>query len=139
MLAAKNERLSDALVAAREQIVELKRQVDDLAKPPGHVRHVPRRRAPTARWTSCPRVARCTSASSPSLDVSGLRPGQEVMLNEALTVVEAGGYEEVGEIVTVKELLGADRALVVGRGDEERVVRFAGPGQGRATCASATP
>ena len=48
------------------------------------------------------------------------------MLNEALTVVEAGGYEEVGELVTVKELLGTDRALVVGRGDEERVVRFAG-------------
>ncbi|HWJ85334.1 MAG TPA: proteasome ATPase, partial [Cellulomonas sp.] len=35
VLAAKNERLSDALLAAREQIVELKRQVDDLAKPPG--------------------------------------------------------------------------------------------------------
>ena len=64
--------------------------------------------------------------ASPSLDVSRLQPGQEVMLNEALTVVEAGGYEEVGELVTVKELLGTDRALVVGRGDEERVVRFAG-------------
>jgi proteasome-associated ATPase len=48
------------------------------------------------------------------------------MLNEALTVVEAGGYEQVGELVTVKELLGPDRALVVGRGDEERVVRLAG-------------
>jgi proteasome-associated ATPase len=49
------------------------------------------------------------------------------MLNEALTVVEAGGYEEVGELVTVKELLGTGRALVVGRGDEERVVRLAAP------------
>jgi proteasome-associated ATPase len=64
--------------------------------------------------------------ASPTLDVHHLRPGQEVMLNEALVVVEAGGYEEVGELVTVKELLGTGRALVVGRGDEERVVRFSG-------------
>ena len=70
--------------------------------------------------------------ASPALDLSRLRPGQEVMLNEALTVVEAGGYEPVGEIVTVKELLGDGRALVVGRADEERVVRLAGPLRGRA-------
>lgn len=48
--------------------------------------------------------------ASPVVDVHRLRPGQEVMLNEALTVVEAGGYENVGEIVTVKEMLGRHRA-----------------------------
>jgi len=65
-------------------------------------------------------------AVTPTLDVADLLPGQEVMLNEALTVVRVAGYEQVGELVTVSELLGDDRALVVGRGDEERVVRFAG-------------
>ena len=34
-LTAKNERMSDALVAARDQIIDLKAQLDDLAKPPG--------------------------------------------------------------------------------------------------------
>jgi proteasome-associated ATPase len=63
---------------------------------------------------------------APSVDLETLRPGQEVKLNEALTVVEAGAYETVGELVTVKELLGDGRALVVGRADEERVVRLAG-------------
>lgn len=125
VLAAKNERLSDALVAAREQIIDLKRQVDDLAKPPGtYATFLGARPDGTVDIVSSGRKMHV--GSSPSLDVSTLRPGQEVMLNEALTVVEAGGYEEVGELVTVKELLGSDRALVVGRGDEERVVRFAG-------------
>ncbi|KQR15908.1 proteasome ATPase [Cellulomonas sp. Leaf334] len=125
VLAAKNERLSDALVAAREQIVDLKRQVDDLAKPPGtYATFLGARADGTVDIVSSGRKMHV--GASPSLDVSRLQPGQEVMLNEALTVVEAGGYEEVGELVTVKELLGTDRALVVGRGDEERVVRFAG-------------
>lgn len=125
VLAAKNERLSDALVAAREQIVDLKRQVDDLAKPPGtYATFLGSRPDGTVDIVSSGRKMHV--GASPSLDVSRLQPGQEVMLNEALTVVEAGGYEEVGELVTIKELLGTDRALVVGRGDEERVVRFAG-------------
>ena len=125
VLAAKNERLTEALVAAREQIVELKRQVDDLAKPPGtYAVFLGARDDGTVDIMSAGRKMHV--AASPSLDVSRLAPGQEVMLNEALTVVEAGGYERVGELVTVKEMIGDDRALVVGRGDEERVVRFAG-------------
>ncbi|QGQ19178.1 proteasome ATPase [Cellulomonas sp. JZ18] len=125
VLAAKNERLSEALVAAREQILELKRQVDDLAKPPGtYATFLAARADGTVDVISAGRKMHV--GASPTLDVQRLRPGQEVMLNEALTVVEAGGYEQVGELVTVKEMIGEDRALVVGRGDEERVVRFAG-------------
>jgi proteasome-associated ATPase len=125
LLAAKNERLSDALVAARDQIIELKRQIDDLAKPPGtYATFLAARRDGTVDIVSAGRKMHV--GASPSVDVHRVRPGQEVMLNEALTVVEVGGYEQVGELVTVKELLGRDRALVVGRGDEERVVRLAG-------------
>jgi len=125
VLAAKNERLTEALVAAREQIVELKRQVDELAKPPGtYAVFLGAREDGTVDIMSAGRKMHV--AASPTLDLERLAPGQEVMLNEALTVVEAGGYERVGELVTVKEMIGDDRALVVGRGDEERVVRFAG-------------
>ena len=35
LLSSKNDRMTEALIAAREQIVELKRQIDELAKPPG--------------------------------------------------------------------------------------------------------
>ncbi|WP_104179659.1 proteasome ATPase [Arthrobacter sp. B0490] len=64
---------------------------------------------------------------SPLISVRQLAPGQEVLLNESLTIVAALGYERAGEIVTVKELLGVDRALVVGRTDDERVIRLSGP------------
>ncbi len=50
------------------------------------------------------------------------------MLNEALNVVIALGYETVGEVVMLKELLdGGDRALVISHADEERIVRLAEP------------
>ncbi|MDM8084272.1 proteasome ATPase [Cellulomonas cellasea] len=125
LLAARNERIAEALMAAREQIVELKRQLDELAKPPGSfATFLSARPDGTVDVISSGRKMHV--GASPTIDVQRLRPGQEVMLNEALTVVEAGGYEDVGELVTVKELLGTHRALVVGRGDEERVVRFSG-------------
>ncbi|HEX5331791.1 MAG TPA: proteasome ATPase [Cellulomonas sp.] len=125
LLSARNERITEALVAARDQIIELKRQLDELAKPPGtYATFLSARADGTVDIISAGRKMHV--GASPTLDIHHLRPGQEVMLNEALTVVEAGGYEEVGELVTVKELLGTGRALVVGRGDEERVVRFSG-------------
>jgi proteasome-associated ATPase len=124
-LVAKNERMSDALVAARDQIVDLKAQLDDLAKPPGtYAIFLAARPDGTVDIMSAGRKMHV--GASPALDLEHLSPGQEVMLNEALTVVEVGGYEPVGELVTVKELLDGDRALVVGRADEERVVRLAG-------------
>jgi len=130
LLAAKNERLTQALVAAREQIVELKRQIDELAKPPGTFAvFLSAREGGTADVMAAGRKMRV--AVSPAVDLMHLDAGQEVMLNEALTVVAAGGYERVGELVAVKEVLGADRVLVVGRGDEERVVRLAGQLAGR--------
>ncbi|MGO2540713.1 MAG: proteasome ATPase [Specibacter sp.] len=69
---------------------------------------------------------------SPLLRMNELTVGQEVLLNEAFTVIAGLGYERVGELVTVKELLGTSRVLVIGRADEERVVRLAGVLQGGA-------
>jgi proteasome-associated ATPase len=65
---------------------------------------------------------------SPNVELSELRPGQEVVLNEALNVVIAQSYETVGEVVMLKEVLAdARRALVISQADEERVVRLAEP------------
>ena len=125
LLASKNERLASALHAAREQIVELKEQLDEAAKPPGsYAQFVAPGPAGTADVISAGRKMNVAVAAS--VDLASLEPGQEVLLNESLTLVEAFGFEPVGEVVTVKELLGADRALVVGRADEERVVRLSG-------------
>ncbi len=65
---------------------------------------------------------------SPSVDLDDLRPGQELVLNEALNVVIALGYETVGEVVMLKEVLDdGNRALVISHADEERIVRLAEP------------
>ena len=125
-LAAKNERLAEALRQARDQIVELQHKLEELARPPATFATFLAGRADgSAEIISQGRKMHVPVA--PHLDVAELQPGQEVKLNESLTVVEAGRYEAVGEIVTVKELIDDDRALVVGRADEERVVRLAGP------------
>ena len=65
---------------------------------------------------------------SPNIEVNELKQGQTVRLNEALTVVEAGPFEAVGEISTLREILAdGHRALVVGHADEERIVWLAEP------------
>lgn len=123
-LSAQNERLARTLKEAREQIVNLKSEVDRLAQPPatfGVVLAV--HDDGTADILNSGRKMRV--AVSPSVEGERMVPGREVMLNEALNVVAAVGFENVGELVQVKELLGEDRILVVAHGDEERVCRRA--------------
>jgi hypothetical protein len=50
-----------------------------------------------------------------------------VVLNEALKVVIAQGYETIGEVVMLKKVLEeGDRALVISHADGERVARLGG-------------
>jgi proteasome-associated ATPase len=123
--AANNERLAATLREARDQIVSLKSEVDRLAQPPaafavflaGQEDH-------TADIYTSGRKMRVSV--SPDVDLEGLSPGKEVMVNEAMNVVKVLEFDEVGEVVLLKEMLeGGDRALVIGHGDEESVVRLA--------------
>jgi proteasome-associated ATPase len=122
---AQNERLVATLKEARDQIVALKEEVDRLAQPPsGFGVFLDARDDGTVEVFTGGRKLRVNV--SPSVDVKSLKRGQEVMLNEALNVVEALGFERVGEIVMLKELLeDGERALVISHADEERVVRLA--------------
>src|SRR5450830_1129069 len=124
-LEEKNARLADALRVARARIEDLNHQLTDLARPPGtYALFVADHGDGTIDVVSAGR--KMNVGVSGSIDVSVLRQGQELRLNEGMLVVAVGGYEPVGEIVTVKELLDPDRALVLGRADEERVVRLSG-------------
>ncbi|WP_425835904.1 proteasome ATPase [Streptomyces fractus] len=126
-VSAQNERLAGTLREARDQIVALKEEVDRLAQPPaGFGVFLTANEDGTADIFTGGRKLRVNV--SPSVELEELRRGQELMLNEALNVVEAMEFESVGDIVTLKELLeDGDRALVVGHTDEERVVRLAEP------------
>ncbi|MEV6860167.1 proteasome ATPase [Streptosporangium subroseum] len=120
-----NERLVATLKEARDQIVALKEEVDRLAQPPsGFGVFLEAREDGTVEVFTGGRKLRVNV--SPAVDVESLKRGQEVMLNEALNVVEALGFEELGEIVMLKELLeDGQRALVISHADEERVVKLA--------------
>jgi proteasome-associated ATPase len=122
-----NERLADTLREARDQIVALKEEVDRLTKPPsGFGIFLNACEDGAADVFTGGRKMRVNV--SPAVDLDELRPGQEVVLNESLTVVISQGYETVGEIVMLKEVLeGGDRALVISHADEERVARLAEP------------
>ncbi len=122
-----NARLIATLREARDQIVTLKAEVDRLAEPPnGFATLIGRNDDGTVDITSAGKRLRV--ALSPRVDADGLRPGQDVLLNESMTVIGALEFEETGEVVVFKELLDdGHRALVLGHTDEERVVRLAAP------------
>ncbi|WP_085870987.1 MULTISPECIES: proteasome ATPase [unclassified Nocardioides] len=126
-LTSQNERLAQTLREARDQIMKLKEEVDRLAQPPaGFGTFLARNEDDSIDVFTGGRKLRVNV--SPSVDLDHLFRGQEVMLNEALNVVAALEYEQVGEVVMFKELLAdGERALVIANADEERVVRLAEP------------
>lgn len=60
----------------------------------------------------------------PSLNPNQIQVGQEVIVNSGLNVVAIKPPEKHGDIVKIKEVLEADRAVVSLRTDEEQVVRI---------------
>ncbi len=126
-LAARNAKLMDTLKEARQQLLALREEVDRLGQPPsGYGVLLATHEDETVDVFTSGRKMRLTL--SPNIEPAGLKQGQTVRLNEALTVVEAGTFEAVGEISTLREILSdGHRALVVGHADEERIVWLAEP------------
>src|ERR1044072_8056313 len=121
-LAARHSRLMEPLKEARQQLLALREEVDRLGQPPsGYGVLLGTHDDDTVDVFTSGRKMRLTC--SPNIDTKTLKKGQTVRLNEALTVVEAGNFESVGEISTLREVLHHGlRALVVGHADEERIV-----------------
>ncbi|GLZ37312.1 proteasome-associated ATPase [Actinokineospora sp. NBRC 105648] len=131
-LTERNAKLVDTLREARGQLLALREEVDRLAQPPsGYGVFLEGHEDGTVDVFTAGRKMRVSV--SPAVEGDTLRRGQSVRLNEALTVVEGGGFERTGEVSTLRELLVSDgeeiatRALVVGHADEERVVWLADP------------
>jgi proteasome-associated ATPase len=124
---AQNERLAQTLRDARDQIVALKEEVDRLAQPPaGFGTFLQRNDDDSVDVFTGGRKLRVHV--SPNVDLATLQRGQEVMLNEALNVVAAFDFEQIGEVVMLKEVLAdGERVLVIANADEERVVRIGEP------------
>jgi proteasome-associated ATPase len=120
------ERLAAALAQARDEITALREEVDKLSAPPstygvflsGNIDG-------TVNVLASGRKVKVNT--HPSIKLDSLKPGQELVLNEGLNVIEAASFEVQGEVVILKEQLDLDRAVVTVRADEDRVSVIADP------------
>ena len=122
-----NERLAQTLSDARTQLVSLKEEIEKLSQPPASYGvFLEAYEDSTVDVFTNGRKLRVNV--SPDVEIEEIERGQEVMLNEALNVINVRQFEIQGEVVTLKEVM-ADRtrALVIARTDEERVVELAEP------------
>jgi proteasome-associated ATPase len=121
-----NEKLVNTLYEAREQITSLKEEVDKLCAPPStYGVFLSVNEDATVNILSQGRKVKVNL--HPSIKAQEIKPGQELVLNEGLNVVETAGYEIQGEVVVLKEVLDEERAIVTQRADEDRVGIIADP------------
>ena len=121
-----NEKLVNTLYEAREQITSLKEEVDKLCAPPStYGVFLSVNEDATVNILSQGRKVKVNL--HPSIKAEEIKPGQELVLNEGLNVVETAGYEIQGEVVVLKEVLDEERAIVTQRADEDRVGIIADP------------
>src|SRR5213594_1868894 len=119
-----NEKLVNTLYEAREQITSLKEEVDKLCAPPSSYGvFLSLNDDGTVNILSSGRKVKVNL--HPSIGKESIKPGQELVLNEGLNVIEAAGYEIQGEVVIMKEALDEARAVVTVRADEEKVAVIA--------------
>lgn len=122
---AQNEKLSYTLRESREHIASLRDEVEKLTQPPsGYGVVVGKNDDSTVDILTSGRKMRV--AVHPEIDPESLERGAEVVLNESFNVVKVRVPEITGEVVHLKEVLeDGVRAVVTGRGDDERVCELA--------------
>ena len=123
-LQQKNSDLTTLLSDAKLQLLSLRDQVEQLGAPPSGFGIFLDLYEVDADVLINGKKMRVTI--SPEVDKKQLTSGREVVLNESLNIIAIHGFEIAGEIVKLKSLLDNNsRAVVIGRADEERVVRIA--------------
>jgi proteasome-associated ATPase len=120
-----NQKLADALRDEKQRIEALAEEVDKLSQPPATFGvFIGSNDDGSVDVVTAGRKMRVMPA--PDLDADKLRSGAQVILNDALNVVEVLDPDGTGQVVKVKDRLGPERAVVVSRGDEEHVAYLAG-------------
>lgn len=121
-----NEKLSAALLEAKNQIEALKVEIEKLTSPPSsYAVFSGVNDDGTGNVFVSGRKMKVNI--HPNISSRDLKKGQQVILNEALNMVEVCAFDPHGEIARVKDILGKNRAVVTLRAEEERVVSLADP------------
>src|SRR5437870_7491869 len=121
-----SERLLEALRQAREEIATLREEVDKLCAPPStYGVSLPAREDEPVVVLA--KARKFKVRLHPAIKAESLRPGQELVLNDALNVVTTAGYEIQGDVVVLKNRLDHERAVVTLRADGEKIAVIADP------------
>ncbi len=118
--------LTETLRAARDQLATLRDEVERLQSPPHTY-------ATFVAWddddlaTVTVQGRQLRVAVGEGLDRDELVAGRQVLLNEVSNIVAIADYDERGQLLTVVDLVGTDRALVQGQADDDLVVALAKP------------
>ncbi len=121
-----NEKLVATLQDAKAQIEALRAEVDKLTAPPStYAIFSGMNEDGTGNVYVSGRKMKVNV--HPSIKSPILRKGQEVVLNEALNVIEIKGFDSQGEVVRLKDVLEGGRALVTLHFDEEKVADLGDP------------
>ncbi|MBH0192553.1 MAG: proteasome ATPase [Nitrospira sp.] len=121
-----NEKLVATLHEAKAQIEALRAEVDKLTAPPSAYAIFSCLNE-DGTGTVFVSGRKMKVSLHPSIKTAQLRKGQEVILNEALNVIEAKGFDSQGEVVRLKDVLEGGRALVTLNYDEEKVAELGDP------------
>jgi len=121
-----NDRLVATLQEAKAQIEALRAEIEKLTAPPSsYAIYSSMNPDGTANVFVSGRKMKVSLL--PAINGKELRRGQEVVLNEAMNVIEAKGIDVQGEVVRLKDVLEGGRALVTLHFDEEKVAELADP------------
>ncbi len=121
-----NEKLVSTLQEAKAQIEALRAEVEKLTAPPSaYAIFSSLNDDGTGNVYVSGRKMKVSV--HPSINGKSMRKGQEVVLNEALNVIEVKGFDIQGEVVRLKDVLDGNRALVTLHFDEEKVAELGDP------------
>lgn len=127
-MSARNKKLAELLKASRDKLNDLYAQVEALGEPAstyGIFLEAASRRGLEAEVFTSGRRMRVKVA--PNVAPEALRPGTLVRLGDGAIVVEACGYESVGQLATLSEKIDTKRAIVADQQGAEHLVQLAQP------------
>ncbi len=121
-----NERLTSSLEEAKTQIETLRTEIAKLTAPPSsYALFCSLNDDSSANVYVAGRKMRVSVHSS--VASATLRKGQEVILNEALNIIESRAFDPQGQVVKLKDQLDGARVLIQLHHDEERIVELGEP------------
>lgn len=122
-----NDRLTQTLREAREQLVAIRSEVERLSLPPSGYATVVHA-ADLSNIDVMFQGRKFRVVAMPGINPADLVPGRQVRLNESQVVIAVAEWEDTGDVVTVRELFDDGvRVLLMTNTDQETIGRLAHP------------